>query len=183
MPGSQKACEIMSGPGSEPSDDVWISFVLAKHGWSELAIQAGGERLRLCISQVFTDAPLMLLTLCRSILENYPCRIALCDEPGGHIIEVTPIPQQDIGTRLTIYRVDHPVSNFSIDTTGMKILAVNANRRRLFAQIITELWKVHKFLSEPSYKSGRDVAFPHRDLRALNFAWDAHPTVGPSFLR
>ncbi len=59
-------------------------------------------------------------------------------------------------------------------------MATRLKRRRLVGMLLTELWKSHKFLSEPSYQKNRDD-FPHARLAKTNETWN-RSALGPSFL-
>jgi len=63
------------------------------------------------------------------------------------------------------------------------IISIRVKRKQLLGLLMAELWKVGRFLLEPSFQKDRQQGFPTETLQALNEEWDAHETLGPSFLK
>lgn len=162
-------------------DDVTQLYVdVGTHGWSDLIVARKGELLSFRVSEVFTSMPANVLDLCNAILNNISLRVALCDEPGGVVIEVKPDEFQHHAVAFMIHEIEGRKVGFDAREEGTIIFETKFKRQRLIAMLMSELWKTHKSLSEPSYQIGRGN-FPHHELRTMNKAWDDSP-LGPSFL-
>ncbi|PDS38976.1 hypothetical protein CO665_06505 [Rhizobium anhuiense] len=164
-------------------DALGFCFVLDRHGWSDLLISCNGGIVTCRISDVFSDAASELLKLCRGVLANEAVSITLYDEPGGHALSVIPDAQQQHTMLLMIQELPlcHAVYEFTGDEKT--ILSIRVKRKQLLGLLIAELWKVDRFLLEPSFQKGRQQGFPGETLQVLNEEWDAHETLGPSFLK
>jgi len=171
----------MSRDPSDVDEEAQIYIDLGQHGWSDLIIVSNGKVLLFGVSDVFTDMSATALRLCDAVLENIHLRVALCDEPGGVVLEVKPDTKQKHIMTLSIFQVDGPKSGFDADETGETVFEGRIKRRRLVGMLMSELWKTHMFLREPSYQKARDH-FPHAELVKANKAWDESP-LGPSFLK
>lgn len=169
-------------PQAHPLDDVTQLYCdFRQYGWNELIIAQQGEIRTFRVSGVFTDFPVEILRICEAAIENLPLRVALCDEPGGAVIDIKCDATQQHSLTLTIYEIDRPLSGFDANEEGNPILSVRMRRQRFVGMLMAELWKAHVSLKHPSYQKGREV-FPHKELLRVNTLWDNSP-VGPSFLR
>jgi len=170
----------MCGDVSKPDERIQLYFDFDRHGWSELIFVRGRQISGFRISGVFTDAPAALLDLCDAVLMNSATRVALCDEPGGVVVEVIPDTKQQHTVILSVYEIAPQLAGFDAHEDGRLVMTTRLKRRRLVGMLLTELWKSHKFLSEPSYQKGRDH-FPHTRLLETNESWH-QSALGPSFL-
>ncbi|MBY5905728.1 hypothetical protein HFO88_36450 [Rhizobium leguminosarum] len=164
-------------------DALGFCFTLDRHGWSDLLISCNGGIVRCHISDVFSDPASELLKLCRGVLANEVVSIALYDEPGGHALSVTPDARQQHTMLLMIQ--EFPLCHGAYELTGDEktIISIRVKRKQLLGLLMAELWKVGRFLLEPSFQKDRQQGFPTETLQALNEEWDAHETLGPSFLK
>lgn len=173
-------CLRMCADISKCDEETQLYFDFGSHGWSELIFVRKGQVSVYRMSDVFTDAPSAILQICDAVLENAKFRVALCDEPGGVIVEVTPDTEQQHTVILSVYEIRLPTVAFEASEAGHPVMTTRLKRRRLVGMLLSELWKNHKFLSEPSYqKSRRD--FPHARLIETNKTWN-RSALGPSFL-
>lgn len=150
------------------------------HGWSDLIFACQGQVSVFRISSVFTNAPIALLDICDAVLANVALRVALCDEPGGVVIEVMPDNEQQHTVIFSVYEITRPLVGFGPNEDGPIVIATRLKRRRLVGMLLSELWKSHKFLSDFSYQRNRGD-FPHARLVEANETWNCSP-LGPSFL-
>ncbi|NWJ25259.1 hypothetical protein [Rhizobium sp. RM] len=165
---------------SKADERIQLYFNFDLHGWSELIFVHRGQISGFRVSGVFTDAPAALLDICDAVLTNSATRVALCDEPGGIVVEVTPDAKQPHTVILSVYEIAPQLAGFDANETGRLVMTTRLKRRRLVGMLLTELWKSHEFLSEPSYQRGR-VYFPHARLSKTNESWN-QSGLGPSFL-
>lgn len=170
----------MCGDVTKPDERTQLYFDFGLHGWSELMFVCQGQISVFRISGVFTDAPTALLDICDAVLTNAATRVALCDEPGGVVVEVTPDTKQQHTVILSVYEIAPPMAGFDAHEAGRLVMATRLKRRRLVGMLLTELWKSHKFLSDSSYQKTR-YDFPHARLAKTNESWN-HSALGPSFL-
>ncbi len=154
---------------------------IGRHGWSELIVARKGQITTIRVSGVFTDLSHEILRVCRAVIENSQLRVALCDEPGGSILEIKTDKKQQHTVILSLFDDNEPVVAFDADYEGKLVLSIRIRRQRLLGMLLAELWKTHMHLKQPSYQKGRDT-FPHAELIEINNLWDESP-VGPSFLR
>ena len=161
-------------------DETQIYCNIRLHGWSDFIVCHHGEPQVFRISDVFTDFPNEMLAICRAVLEGSSLRVALCDEPGGVVLEVVRDQKQQHTTILTVYEIDKPILGFLAGAGGKAVLSTRIRRQRLVGTIMAELWKTHVGLKHPSFQKGRSD-FPHRELRELNTLWN-NGKLGPSFL-
>jgi hypothetical protein len=163
-------------------DDVTQIFCdIGCHGWAKLIVISKGQHIVLRASGVFTDLPREVLEMCRAVIENSPVRIALCDEPGGAIVDLKTDKKQQHTMVLSIYDIEGPLIDFDASQDGELILSTRIRRQRRVGMLLADLWKTHVHLRQPSYQKGR-VGFPHTDLVELNRLWD-ESSLGPSFLK
>lgn len=162
-------------------DDTQLFCDCGQHGWSELIVARSGKLLAYRASDVFTDFPSEILAVCRAVIENAPLRVALCDEPGGSVLEVKPDIKQQHTLILSIYEIDRPLAGFDASEEGNLVLSIRIRRQRLVGMLMAELWKTHVSLKQPSYQKGRS-GFPHNEVRRLNEIWN-ESALGPSFLK
>jgi|GEM_PF-1703102 len=179
----------MTREKSDVRDDFQIYFQLHRHGWSDIYIFLGNDVLRMGVSDVYTQASGALLKIAQAVIDNISLRVALCDEPGGHVLEVRADRKLPHTMILAVYEV-FPDILFDADTNGVKKLEFKFKRRQFLTSIVTELWKTEAFLKEPSYQKGRAAfvnestgLFPHDELQVLNAKWDCDPELGPSILK
>jgi hypothetical protein len=171
----------MSRKPSDIDEVTQIYIDVGKHGWSDVIIATNGKHLSLQITEIFRCVPDIILDLCHAILQNVPLKVALPDEPGGAVVEVKPDPFQRHTMIFLIYEVASPEIMIDASAYGTVIFQTKFKRRRLIGMLMSELWKTHKSLSEPSYQIGRGN-FPHDELKKANDEWDGS-TIGPSFLK
>lgn len=163
-------------------DDVTQLYCdIGCHGWGELIVVHKGQLTALRVSSVFTDLSFELLNICRAVIANAPLRVALCDEPGGAIVELETDLKQQHTIIFSIYEVKEPLASFTPEQDGELMFSIRIRRQRLLGMLFAELWKTHVHLRQPSYQKGRD-SFPHKELLELNAIWDEGP-LGPSFLK
>jgi hypothetical protein len=162
---------------SDICDTLGISFVQDRHGWSDVIIQHAGDVISCRVSGVFSNASLELMKLCRAILENLPEAILLLDEPGGHRLSVAPDLEQQHLIHFNVFRFESAKNN------STSIFSIQTKRKQLLALFMTELWKLYQFHTEPSFTRGRSPFSEADALVNLNAEWDAHPRLGPSFLK
>ncbi len=164
-----------------PLDDrtqLFCEFGL--HGWSQLIVLQDGALQIFPVSGVFTDFAAEMMALVRATIDNVATRVALADEPGGVIIDLTPDPKQHHVICISIYDVGGSTPTDPGCAPGVPVLMTCIRRRRFMTMIIADLWKAHVGMFEQSYQKYRDP-FPHDDLVALNEYWN-DSTLGPSFL-
>jgi hypothetical protein len=164
----------------KPDERTQLYFDFGLKGWSDLIFVCQGQISAFRISSVFTDAPTALLDICDAVLMNAATRVALCDEPGGVVVEVRPDTKQQHSVILSVYEIAPSMAGFGAHEAGRLVMATQLKRRRLFGMLLAELWKSHKFLSDSTYRKDRDD-FPHARVAETNELWD-HSTLGPSFL-
>ena len=162
-------------------DETQIYCDIGCYGWAELIVVFRGQPTVLRVSSVFTDLPQEVLGICRSVIENSPLRVALCDEPGGALFELKIDKKQQHTAIVSIYEVKDPLGGFDAGQQGELVLSTRIRRQRLVGMLLAELWKTHVHLRQPSYQKGR-ASFPHKELRELNELWD-ESSLGPSFLK
>ena len=162
-------------------DETQLYCNLGRHGWSELIIAFKGKITTIRVSGVFTDLSHEILKVCRAAIENYHVRIALCDEPGGSILELKTDKKQQHTVILSLFDVKEPAVAFDADHEGELVLSIRIRRQRLLGMLVAELWKTHMHLKQPSYQKSRGT-FPHAELIEINDLWDKSP-MGPSFLK
>lgn len=166
---------------SKLDDEIQLYCDFGRHGWGELVIVQNGKCTAFSVSDVFSDFAYEVCEICRAALENRSLRVALCDEPGGVVIEVKAGAEQQHTMLFSVFEVDGSLSGFGADEEGRLVLSSRIRRRRLVGMLLSELWKTHSFLREPSYQKNRQ-SFPHRDVIELNRLWEESP-LGPSFLK
>jgi hypothetical protein len=171
----------MSAETLQLDDDTQLFCDYGQHGWSHLIVAREGKLLAFRVSGVFTDFPSEILAICRSAIENAPLRVALCDEPGGTILEIAPVRTQQHTLTLSIYEVERPLSCIDANEVGNLVLSIRVRRQRLVVMLMAELWKMYVSLKQPEYQTRRG-GFPHRELKVLNKVWDKSE-LGPSFLK
>jgi hypothetical protein len=171
----------MARAPSEIKDNTSFMLEFDRHGWCRFHVFE--EKTSFCywVSDVFSDFSNDMLSLCEHVLENKPVRIALCDEPGGAIVALEPNPKQHHIVEISIEEIDGSVAGFGPEQLGNIVLRVVMRRKQVIANIVSELWKVHYLLKEPSYQKERS-RFPHERLIKLNRTWDKGD-LGPSFLK
>ena len=162
-------------------DDTQLYCDLGRHGWARLIFTFKGQVTAVRVSGVFTDISHEILKVCRAAIENLPVRVALCDEPGGSILELQTDRKQQHTVILSLFNVKEPVVAFDADHKGELVLSIRIRRQRLVGMLLAELWKSHIHLRQPSYQKDRDT-FPHTELIEMNKLWDKS-SVGPSFLK
>lgn len=162
-------------------DETQLYCDLGRHGWSQLILAFKGEIRTIRVSGVFTNLSYEVLRVCRSAIDNSDVRVALCDEPGGSILEVKTDKKQQHTVIFSLFDVKEPVVAFDADHEGELVLSIRIRRQRLVGMLLTELWKSHVHLRQASYQKSRD-AFPHAELIEINKLWDKSP-LGPSFLK
>lgn len=163
-------------------DDVTQLYCdIGCHGWGEFIIAFKGQPIVLGVSSVFTNLPLEILEICRAGIENSPLRVALCDEPGGAVIELKTDKKQQHTVILSVFEIEEPLGGFDANQEGELMLSFRIRRERLVGMLLSELWKTHVNLRQPSYQKDRGP-FPHRELINLNKKWDKSP-LGTSFLK
>lgn len=162
-------------------DETQLYCDIGRHGWSELMIAFRGQVTTMRVSGVFTDLSREILQICRSAIENAQVRVALCDEPGGSILELKVVEEQRHTVILSVFSVKKPEVAFKADHEGELVMSIRIRRQRLVGMLLAELWKTHMHLKQPSYQKGRGT-FPHAELIEINHLWDKSP-VGPSFLK
>ncbi len=162
-------------------DETQLYCDLGRHGWSELILTFKGQIKAVRVSSVFSDLPHEVLKVCRSAINNSDVRVALCDEPGGSILEVKADKKQQHTVILSLFDVKEPIVTFNADHEGELVLSIRIRRQRLVGMLLAELWKTHMHLRQASYQTGRDT-FPHAELIQINKLWDKS-SLGPSFLK
>lgn len=162
-------------------DDTQVHFDFCRHGWSDLFFTKKGQVWAFRVSGVFTDFPFEVLNICKAIISNSFLRTALCDEPGGAVLELKPDKEQQHTVLLTIYEIKAPLGGFDASEEGERVLSIRIRRQRLIQMLMAELWVIHISLKQPSYQKGRS-SFPHTELREMNLLWD-ESDLGPSFLK
>lgn len=162
-------------------DETQLYCDFGTYGWGDLYVVSKGHVNSFHVSSVVTDFAQELLNICKAVISNSNCRVALCDEPGGCIIEVATDKKQHYIMLFSIYTVEQPIFGFDANESGKLVLSFTVRRQRLIGMLMSELWKTHMFLRAPSYQKGRG-RFPHVELVALNNAWEESP-LGPSFLK
>lgn len=168
---------------SEVIDALGICFVLDRHGWSDLHISCSGEIVHFRISGVFSDAVGELAALCQGVLRNEAVTIFLYDEPGGYALSVAPDARQQHTILLSAFELREYNDASELRGDEKQVFSIRVKREQLLGLLMGELWKVRRFMSEPSYQKYRPDGFPNDILRSLNEEWDAEPTIGPSFLK
>jgi len=168
----------MTRTQSDICDDIGISFVQGRHGWSDLIIGYKGEVLNCRISRVFTDDLADLVRLAGAVLDNQPETLNLMDEPGGHRLSIRPdIYQHHIVT----FEIGAFNSRGEVDAAPL--MSIRVKRKQLLTLLMTELWKLHFFHQEPAFQSNRPRFNQTEPLRQLNNRWDNDPRLGPSILK
>lgn len=162
-------------------EDIQLYIDSREHGWTVLWFYAEKQMKEFWISDVFTEWSAELIRICQAILDNSQVRAALCDEPGGIVLELLPCEQEQHTMMLNFYEVAAPLAGFDENQEGAVLMSMRVRRQRLLYMLMSELWKVHVNLKFPYYQKNRGN-FPHRDLIELNKAWDKS-AFGPSFLR
>jgi len=162
-------------------DETQLYCDLGHNGWAKLIFTFKGQITVVRVSGVFTDLSHEILRLCRAAIENLHVRVALCDEPGGSILELKPDKKQQHTVILSLFNVKVPVLGFDADHKGELALSIRIRRQRLVGMLLAELWKTHIHLRQPSYQKNRDI-FPHTELIEMNELWDKS-SVGSSFLK
>lgn len=123
------------------------------------------------------------MRLCRAVLDNQAVYALLLDEPGGHCLYLTPDPEQQHTMLLRLYEMPYHRFSPTDPADARLLLSVRVKRKQLLGMLMAELWKLHAALREPSYQKGRDAGVAEEALFGLNAEWDAHPRLGPSFLK
>lgn len=94
-----------------------------------MIVAQNGQLRTYRVSGVSTDFPAALLKLCDAMLQNASARVALCDEPGGAILEVAADPAQHHTTLLSIYEIDeHLIAFDTLERTVLALRPENLNR-------------------------------------------------------
>ncbi len=170
--------ESMEKTIPEICDSLGICLVQRRHGWCDLLIFHSGGITHCRVSEVFTDPVFELIILCRAILENRPETVSLQDEPGGSRLSLTPDMRWQHIIRLEI-------STFSAEMAEETPpdLSLWVKRRQLLALLMTELWKLSRFHTEPSFQRSRQSFSSADALLQLNADWDSDPHLGPSLLK
>jgi len=75
-------------------DELQISLLMLRHGWSCLTITTRGEILNCEVSGVFSNVVAGLIDLCHAVIDNVTIKVPFYDEPGGHVWKVTTIADQ-----------------------------------------------------------------------------------------
>ena len=164
-------------------EDLGFSFVLCGHGWNDVHVACGRTSFTCRVSEIFSDTASELAKLCRGILTNTSTSIALYDEPGGHIISVITDEKQQHTMLLVVHELGPCLGAHEITGEETLVCSVRIKRKQLLGLLMAELWKNYHFLQEPSFQKSRGGRVPASALRALNDEWDAHKSLGPSFLK
>lgn len=165
-----------------PLDDLTQLYCdIGQHGWCRLLVAHKSQIHIYPVSGVFTDFPNEILRVCEASIENKPIRVALCDEPGGIVLEIKPDSKRHHISTLIAHKINKPLLGFDAGENGEPEITVTLRRQRLVGMLMAELWKAHIALKQPSYQQGRDI-FPHKELLRINSLWNKS-TVGPTFLK
>lgn len=131
-------------------EDTQIYCDIGRHGWASLIFIYKGEVKVSRVSGVLTDLPMEILKICRAVIENFQVRVALCDEPGGSILELKPDQKQKHTVILSMYEVKDPVVGFDTTHEGHLAFSIRLKRQRLMEMLVAELWKPHMHLKQTS---------------------------------
>lgn len=164
-------------------DTLGLSLVLRGHGWIDIVIACESGPYICTVTEIFRDPVSDLLDLCRGILTNTSTSIFLHDEPGGHLMSVTRNEAQQHTMRFALFDLGGTLYQTEITGNETLLFSIPVKRKQLLGLMMAELWKGHRFMLEPSFQKSRGKVYPHDELKALNREWNAHPSLGPSFLK
>jgi len=144
------------------TDFLKVRYDLDTHGWSDLYLEKGNKSHAIRITHVF-DCPIeSMIQFVEDIkFGNYPTNLILHDEPGAHILKLS--PRKSGMPELQIFWTNH---NFQSIHDGELIATYEVVPSFLATQIIAELGRIEILMRHKVYQKNRSH-FPAHLLKKI----------------
>ena len=88
---------------SNVDDEVGVSLLMFRHGWSRLTLVTRAGEVACEVSAVFGDILEAAIDFCHALIDGAACEAEFRDEPGGQVWALTPVGARRHTRRLQIH--------------------------------------------------------------------------------